>query len=367
MYWTKVLNSIRAWRTLRARGAQLQQLVDTVRIFKLLKRLPEHTHIQKILETHPDLETLQQAVQTAVAQDLDQLIQNWKREKPKPLPPYVPPPENSPHEFKDSVNLLRNSLAEEYDADMKRAQYRAFGFSVSVAPSTLGIGAMNGTFINGRAKMGSIVAIYPGVALSPADIIRLPNGTASLAKKNHIIARYDGTIIDAGPEALRLLPPHARDLPLAVAHLVNHPPRGTQPNVLLCPIEYADLDGELSMSLSSSEFIPSMRGSILDLKLLAPPETAQETSWFDKLDEWVRSSLADMAPAEEEKRVCDDGSTEALPPRQGLLLVTNRDVRDEELFLNYRLNPTARLPGWYHPVDVDEDHRRWDGSNTVAR
>jgi hypothetical protein len=33
---------------------------------------------------------------------------------------------------------------------------------------------------------------------------------------------------------------------------------------------------------------------------------------------------------------------------------------DEELLLNYRLNPrVGALPPWYHPVDQDEDRRRW--------
>lgn len=44
----------------------------------------------------------------------------------------------------------------------------------------------------------------------------------------------------------------------------------------------------------------------------------------------------------------------------GLALVAVREVKDEELLLNYRLNPNLpSLPDWYSPVDADEDRRRW--------
>jgi hypothetical protein len=37
-----------------------------------------------------------------------------------------------------------------------------------------------------------------------------------------------------------------------------------------------------------------------------------------------------------------------------------RDIVDEEVFLNYRLNPAStHMPDWYQPVDIDEDFRRW--------
>jgi hypothetical protein len=41
-------------------------------------------------------------------------------------------------------------------------------------------------------------------------------------------------------------------------------------------------------------------------------------------------------------------------------LVAIRPIQQgEELFLNYRLNPKLKLPEWYHPVDEQEDRRRW--------
>ena len=36
-----------------------------------------------------------------------------------------------------------------------------------------------------------------------------------------------------------------------------------------------------------------------------------------------------------------------------------RAICDEELYLNYRLNPRNGYPDWYTPVDREEDMRRW--------
>ena len=44
---------------------------------------------------------------------------------------------------------------------------------------------------------------------------------------------------------------------------------------------------------------------------------------------------------------------------RGLAFIAAREVRDEELYLNYRLNPRNGYPSWYSPVDREEDARRW--------
>lgn len=46
---------------------------------------------------------------------------------------------------------------------------------------------------------------------------------------------------------------------------------------------------------------------------------------------------------------------------QTVALVATTDLEDEELFLNYRLNPKhqEKLPPWYVPIDAEEDQRRW--------
>jgi hypothetical protein len=37
--------------------------------------------------------------------------------------------------------------------------------------------------------------------------------------------------------------------------------------------------------------------------------------------------------------------------------VARRDLNNEEIFLNYRLNPHGELPKWYHPITPEEDKK----------
>ena len=44
---------------------------------------------------------------------------------------------------------------------------------------------------------------------------------------------------------------------------------------------------------------------------------------------------------------------------RSIALVALSDIKDEELLLNYRLNPALDAPAWYTQVDPEEDERRW--------
>ena len=45
---------------------------------------------------------------------------------------------------------------------------------------------------------------------------------------------------------------------------------------------------------------------------------------------------------------------------QGACLVVTRPLKDEEVFVDYRLSPNITdRPSWYVPVDDDEEARRW--------
>ena len=69
----------------------------------------------------------------------------------------------------------------------------------------------------------------------------------------------------------------------------------------------------------------------------------------DALGNWLRQSLRDIS----------DEQPDDPAPLRALAFVTTRQVADEELFLNYRLNPKNSHPPWYTPVDPEEDRRRW--------
>ena len=69
----------------------------------------------------------------------------------------------------------------------------------------------------------------------------------------------------------------------------------------------------------------------------------------DALGNWLRESLRDIS----------DEQPDDPAPLRALAFVTTRQVADEELFLNYRLNPANGYPAWYTPYDREEDARRW--------
>jgi len=52
---------------------------------------------------------------------------------------------------------------------------------------------------------------------------------------------------------------------------------------------------------------------------------------------------------------------------KGVVLLSLRELRDEELFVDHRLNPGRELPAWYVPCDVDGDRRLWLATGTPRR
>ena len=114
------------------------------------------------------------------------------------------------------------------------------------------------------------------------------------------------------------MPPH----PYALAQRVNHPPAGVAPNVLGLAFDYCG-SGHATMPFPKH------------LCSLVPNEYARKPSLL----------------VEKSRR------PDVLVP--GLVLVATREVEDEELWLNYRLNPQLPRPTWYVSVDPAEDARRW--------
>merc|ERR1711924_163782 len=97
--------------------------------------------------------------------------------------------------------------------------------------------------------------------------------------------------------------------------------------------------------------LPVLRNTRVELMSIGREE-ARET------DPSQRSSWAVDLFKEGLAAISDEEAGEPGPVRT-LVFVTTRYVEDEELFLNYRLNPTNAPPPWYVPVDPDEDARRW--------
>eukprot|EP00118_Oscarella_pearsei_P010726 m.67611 g.67611 ORF g.67611 m.67611 type:complete len:275 (+) comp35456_c0_seq4:67-891(+) len=181
----------------------------------------------------------------------------------------------------------------------------ALPFSLEVRPSSIcHPKAGKGVFVNGHAVPGSVVALFPGTVYLPTHINQLPDNNANPEDSLYMMSRHDGAVINA----LEYNDEH----PYALGHMINHPPKGSIPNVI--PFSYdapADFPDHLTPLLPNKYF--------------------KKPSFFYSSKSRMRC----------------------------LVLLTMQHVKNEELHVNYRLNPRAKLPEWYSPVDSKEDKRRW--------
>ena len=251
-------------------------------------------------------------------------------------------------------------------SDLAASFAAAHGHALAARPSSIP-GAGAGVFVEAATPLppGTLVAFYPGAAYPPLTHRALPGYPQVDRGGAFLMARYDGTILDAaawgrgagdacgaplrdreggganpvipGPAAAAVEAALGRGCdprnPLALGHLANHPPPGGAPNVMAAAVD-----------------VVRWAGSVL----AAEP--------------WLRRYLPVAVCGEEEEG--KHGEEEARggganPPAQPtplplLALVAVRPLPPgTELLLNYRLSPHLAKPDWYAAVDEDEDARRW--------
>lgn len=324
-----------------------------LRLFLLTGAHDEFTRTGRVSSEPPSIDLLpsltvqREEVEERVRQQTVRLLGSWDAERPSPLPlesPAAPP-----------TDAQRAEAAAEHKVEVAAAQRRAFGFELHVAPSAAGPRAGNGIFLRGSAPPGAVIALYPGVTYDPADVLLLPGGTRHFDGNEYLMARFDKSIVDASKQALALLPPEARACPLAVAHNANHPPADAAPNVAPAPVSFDRSVPEALLPLLPN--VSYQRSSHSQRTLLLESSLGDGTSDRENapvrrrdLGDLFRASLAEAMRT---------GESDDEPVLKGLVFVATRRIEDEELFLNYRLNPRNGYPSWYKPYDPEEDARRW--------
>lgn len=216
------------------------------------------------------------------------------------------------------------------------------GFRLRIARSTLEhADAGFGVVVEGRALPGTVLAIYPGTIYFPVDPLGDGRPFAEAMREqlnnSYLIRRYDDVLIDGREwhlralrlkESQRALSEAGVELhsdaaaslragnaalakfrnPFAIANFINHPPAGRAPNVM-------------QWSYTFRESFPEHLQRFIPHEFFRPPTLLERLDW---------SSL--------------------MP---SMVCVATRVIEDEELFMNYRLNPrNAHLhPDWYHQPD----------------
>ncbi|KAL1500396.1 hypothetical protein AB1Y20_013053 [Prymnesium parvum] len=339
-----------------ARGAKLQARADFFHLFLLSKANQTWPEVkvktlEQIRELAPTFHAQQEAVKQHVRERTLTHLQRWREERPPPLDPVDPE--------KPLDEARRLQVEAEHAAQVYEAQKRAFGFALRVAPSEAGHASGRGVFVDGAMPPGTVIALYPGVWYETEHLLQLPRAEDYFKGNEYLIARYDKVVFDASPNALRVASPEALANPLTVAHLINHPPAGKKPNVMHAPL---DIDTELPPELVS--LLPNVSYQRAKSKLIAssvqsPQQRALLAGGLSQAEApgVKRGTVMDIISANLVQSIQADDDVNTY---HGLALLTNRPVKNEELFLNYRLNPRLPYPKWYTPVDVEEDTRRWE-------
>ncbi|GJQ14491.1 hypothetical protein GpartN1_g6282.t1 [Galdieria partita] len=218
--------------------------------------------------------------------------------------------------------------------EISRRIENELGFMVYKATSTIP-DAGQGLFIKGQCTVGSVVALYPGIVYFPSEWEKLP-GYPYVSKYNvHLVKRQDGVIIDGKPyddqtqvfQGQRPEIAWERINPFALGQYANHPPKGTEPNIIALSFDYP----LYRMSPAMKVLVPNRY--LID-------EEEQEKEWSSNI-----SKLEDAMHF---------GKDRKSRVMRGMVIITLRDVENEELFINYRYNPFASHPEWYWDPSPEE-------------
>lgn len=304
----------------------LQERVDLGRLLLLLRHFERDPDAGAESELTSDAVTklsvaqLREAVEASIGQQVAHLLATMAHSAASSLARGS----SVDHDLAELAFVIRSG------AGKRQSSFRLERATSTIAHALAG----DGVVLRGQAEAGTVLGFYPGTVYPPMEIAKMPNYPQVDKDNDYLMCRYDGSIVDS-KGWMAPLPPReparppvattrtglgsvvAHRNPLALAHIVNHPPAGQAPNVMWCAFDFL----RSSTPQAHVPFIPNIYNRPLPRVL--------STVGLDVL-------------------------------QQSIVLVATAPVRDgSELFLNYRYNPRVKAPAWYVPVDADEDARRW--------
>ena len=218
-------------------------------------------------------------------------------------------------------------------ARTKDALTARHGFSLWIGPSqapTSEDGVTAGVYLKGQCPPGSVVGLVPGAVFN-GEMMRKPRDAGHLANPassfRRLIPRLDEALIDVyGARE------HAASNPYALGHLVRHPPPGVVPNVMRLQVDFiadtaAGGDGLMPFPPHLRDYIPNSWGS----------DVGMGQQLYGALEQGIWA--------------------------KGMALIALRPLWNEELFVDWSLNPYSQkqLPAWYTPLDEGAARRIWKG------
>lgn len=258
-----------------------------------------------------------------------------------------------------------------------------------------------GVVAAGRVPAGTMVAWYPGVAYGPGDVSAMPDYPNISAANSYLFTRYDSTILDAkpanAPTLLRpveegedgdppdvgvptptpprddggggiggggddggaaappsLPPPETvtweRLNPLAVGHVINHPPAGTPPNVasFLVDVPTGRLPPAVAQLLPVVTHPPPPSMVARRLRAAVAAAAVRRVPGLEAL----------LAGGAARASWAGDAAGRAVAP--AVAIVALRPLEDgEELWMDYRYRGGEGRPAWYADVEKGGGRGRW--------
>eukprot|EP00178_Gracilaria_changii_P016449 TRINITY_DN470_c0_g1_i1.p1 TRINITY_DN470_c0_g1~~TRINITY_DN470_c0_g1_i1.p1 ORF type:complete len:302 (-),score=58.42 TRINITY_DN470_c0_g1_i1:876-1781(-) len=237
------------------------------------------------------------------------------------------------HLTRQVYQLLRathGALIDTSDRSIAQVVHAELGYVPVIAPSRIAH-AGNGLFVNGTARAGSVVALFPGLFYQPSE---LPRNISDLA-----IARYDGVIVDSSQDVCINVSfaAHRKQVyhPFGTAHYANH----GKPNTLqfLLDIQTRSLPAHLSALIPVQRAVTSRSALFGAWADLAARQRVAGVHLYTKEGKHVLRTVA---------------------------LVALRDIEhNEEVLFNYRFNPKVAWPEWYEDPEPEITERRWHSSS----
>ncbi|KAK8798801.1 hypothetical protein WA158_007885 [Blastocystis sp. Blastoise] len=197
--------------------------------------------------------------------------------------------------------LLSDSVRE----NLKKKQNWVLFKQISSIPN-----AGNGIFVDGHINPGTILGFFPGTVYLRQHLKnKAIRDALTSVKSDYRYWYYDSSIVDSKD--------YFPINPLSLGHIVNHPPKDTQPNIMLCPYD---------IPAGMSEFAKYI-----------PNQYIEKERFID----WV-----------------NNGHMITKSYIKTMVMIATQHIENSELFYDYCLPANAR-PSWYWEVD-QSTKRKWD-------
>ncbi|KAL7538312.1 hypothetical protein ACHAWF_006051 [Thalassiosira exigua] len=266
-------------------------------------------------------------------------------------------------------NLVRSSLVRNLhgnhsygdDGNGVTQQHQCFNSLLALKSTVPNAG--RGVFVDGFAPAGSLLAFIPG-KVWPKDQLRTASLQAQVQlsandHRHHLSIRYDDILIDSRQSPYTVV----KNL-WAVGHIMNHPPA---PMASTEAVQTSS-DGESDAANDDDAHRHhQFHGpNCVTVPINFTTQMFQDTP--EGLQDYIPNEY-ELPPKNWAKSIFDDNDREDVIVH-GMGLVALRDVKDEELFYDYRLSPDKEkqkagggiscYPSWYHVWDKEAMSNRWD-------